>query len=78
MKESSTWVSEKEASQVLRVNQKILEICREEGFLKPGIHWKSSPDADHLPWKPKASYCIRLCKAAIEKRKNDNHYLYQF
>ena len=41
---SQIWLSEKEASEVLRVDQKSLETLREMGFLKPGSHWRSSND----------------------------------
>ena len=46
------WLSEKEASEVLRVDEKSLEELREKGYLKPGFHWKSSNDPKQLPWKP--------------------------
>ena len=35
------WLSEKEASEVLRVDKKSLEVMRERGYLKPGPHWRS-------------------------------------
>ena len=63
---NSKWLSKKEASKVLRVDEKILELLREEGDLKPGKHWRSSNDPEQLPWKPKAFYFISECKDLIE------------
>ena len=66
MAESSIWLSEKEASEVLCVEEQILNILREEGFLKPGDHWRSSNDHDQLPWRPKAFYLVSGCKEVLE------------
>ena len=66
MIEPSIWLSEKEACEVLRVNQQFLEVLRERGFLKPGSHWRSSNDPKQLPWKPKVSYFISGCKDVID------------
>ena len=60
------WLSEKEASEVLRVDEQFLEVLRERGYLKPGSHWRSSNDPKQLPWKPKAFYFISGCKKVIE------------
>ena len=38
------WLSEKEASQVLRVDEQSLEVMIEMGYLKPGTRWRSSND----------------------------------
>ena len=70
MIEASIWLSEKEASEVLRVNEKSLEVLRERGYLKPGNHWRSSSDPNQLPWKPKAVYFIRGCKEVINNCKD--------
>ena len=72
MTESSKWLSEKEASEVLRVDEKELELLREEGYLKPGSHWRSSNDPEQLPWKPKVFYCISVCKEVIELWENND------
>ena len=72
MKETSNWLSEKEASEVLRVDEQILELFREGGYLKPGFHWRSSTDPEQLPWKPKVFYRITGCKEVIEYWQ-DNH-----
>ena len=60
------WLSEKEASEVLRVEEKFLELLREEGYLKPGYHWRSSNDPEQLPWRPKVFYRIGGCKEALK------------
>ena len=62
----SIWLSEKEASEVLKVDEQSLEVMRERGYLKPGSHWRSSNDPKQLPWKPKVFYFIGGCKEVIE------------
>ena len=64
------WLSEKEASEVLRVDEQSLEVMRERGYLKPGLHWRSSNDSEQSPWKPKVFYFIRVCKEVIEYWQN--------
>ena len=71
MAETSIWLSEKEASAMLRVDEQTLEVLREGGYLKPGFHWRSSTDPEQLPWKPKVSYLISGCKEVI-KNYQDN------
>ena len=66
MIETSIWLSEKEASKVLRVGEQSLELLRERGYLKPGIHWRSSNEPQQSPWKPKVLYFIKGCKEIIE------------
>ena len=77
MKEKSMWLSEKEASKVLRVDEKLLEVFRERGYLKPGFHWRSSNDPEQLPWKPKVFYFISGCKEVIDYWKDKDAYLDQ-
>ena len=72
--EGSMWLSEKEASVVLGVGDKYLEVMREMGYLKPGSHWRSSNDPKQLPWKPKVFYCIRGCKEVIEICQDHEDY----
>ena len=75
MIEESKWLSVKEASRVLRVDEKSLESLRERGYLKPGSHWRSSNDPKQLPWKPKVFYFISRCKEVIEDlQKNDDSF----
>ena len=66
MVKPSIWLSEKEATEALRVDEKTLELLREMGHLKPGSHWRSSCDSEQLPWKPKVFYRICGCKEVIE------------
>ena len=47
------WLSEKEASEVLRVNAQSLEFFRQRGYLKPGPHGRRSNAPKQLPWKQK-------------------------
>ena len=74
MIEKSMWLSEKEASEVLRVDEKSLVVLRERGYLKPGSHWRSSNDPKQLPWKPKAFYFIKGCKEVIEYLQKSDEY----
>ena len=60
------WLSEKEASEVLRVDAQSLEFLRQRGYLKPGTHWKSSNAPKQLPLKQKNFYFISGCKEVIE------------
>ncbi len=41
MIQESKWLSVKEASEVLKVDEQSLEVMRERGYLKPGSHWRS-------------------------------------
>ena len=58
----NTWVSAREASNLLGVSEGTLQTWREVGYLKPGTHWRSSPDSQSNPWKPDVIYHIRWCK----------------
>ena len=66
------WLSEKEASEVLRVDEQSLEVMRERGYLKPGSHWRSSNDPEQLPWKPRVFYSISGCKEVIDFWKDND------
>ena len=66
------WLSGKDASKVLRVDEQYLEVLRERGCLKPGSHWRSSNDPKQLPWKPKVFYFISLCREVIESFQNND------
>ena len=72
MIETSIWLSAKDASEVLRVDQQFLEALREKGYLKPGSHWRSSNDPQQLPWKPKVFYFISGCTEVIEYWQNND------
>ena len=51
-----------------------LSYLRENGFLKPGIHWKSSPYGQKKPWNPEALYNLKLCKNIIDKFDLEEKY----
>ena len=74
MIKSSIWLSGKDASEILSIDEKYLELLRERGYLKPGAHWRSSNDPKQLPWKPKVFYFITGCKEIIEywQKKDDS------
>tara|TARA_B100001250_G_C19786454_1_gene784415 strand:- start:298 stop:546 length:249 start_codon:yes stop_codon:yes gene_type:complete len=72
MTETSKWLSGSEASEILSVDEQVLEVLRELGYLKPGSHWRSSSDPDQLPWKPKVFYLISGCKEVIEYMQSDD------
>ena len=72
MIKTSMWLSEKESSEVLRVDEKYLNLLRERGYLKPGFHWKSSNESNQLPWNPKVFYFISGCREVIEYWKDNN------
>ena len=71
------WITEKEASEILRVDERFLEFLRERGYLKPGTHWRSSNDPKQLPWNPKVFYFTSSCKEVIdswnEKYSSSDH-----
>ena len=75
MTETFMWLLGKEASKVLMVDEHTLESLREEGYLKPGSHWRSSTDPKQLPWKPKVFYFISGCKEVIEYWRNKDSAL---
>jgi len=61
------WSCSELAAEKLGINEVRLSYLRENGFLKPGIHWKSSPYGQKKPWNPKALYNIKMCKKIINK-----------
>ena len=67
------WISSEYAAKHLGVTEIRLSNLRENGFLKPGIHWKSSPHEQKKPWNPKALYNIELCKKIILKLNLDGN-----
>ncbi len=77
MIEPSIWLSEKEASKVLRIDEQSLEALRERGYLKPGSHWRSSNDPKQLPWKPKVFYSLNGCREVIEYCQNNDAFFNQ-
>ena len=61
------WQSSNFAARDLGMTEIKLSFLRENGFLKPGIHWKSSPYGQKKPWNPDALYNTKLCKKIIDK-----------
>ena len=61
------WSSSESAADKLGITEIRLSYLRENGHLKPGIHWKSSPYGQKKPWNPQAIYNVKLCKKIINK-----------
>tara|TARA_B100000287_G_scaffold385192_1_gene392196 strand:+ start:401 stop:634 length:234 start_codon:yes stop_codon:yes gene_type:complete len=61
------WSSSELTSEKLGITEIKLSFLRENGILKPGIHWKSSPHGQKKPWNPKALYNIKMCRMIINK-----------
>ncbi len=61
------WHSSNYAAENLGTTEVKLSYLRANGFLKPGIHWKSCPYGQKKPWNPEALYNTKLCKKLIEK-----------
>ena len=61
------WNSSELTAEKLGISEIKLSFLRENGILKPGIHWKSSPLGQKKPWKPKALYNIQKCRNIINK-----------
>ena len=61
------WTTSECASEKLGITEKRLSYLRENGFLKPGIHWKSSPYGQKKPWNPQALYNLKMCRKIINK-----------
>ena len=68
------WHSSDYAAENLGTTEKNLSYFRENGFLKPGIHWKSSPYGQKKPWNPEALYNINLCKKIISKYYSEKKF----
>ena len=59
------WISSELTAEKFGITEIKLSSLRENGILKPGIHWKSSPLGQKKPWNPKALFNIRKCKNII-------------
>ena len=69
------WSSSELTAKNSGITETKLSFLRENGILKPGIHWKSSPLGQKKPWKPKALYNIKICRSIINKfyfEENEN------
>ncbi len=61
------WTSSEASARELGITELKLSSLRENGYLKPGIHWKSSPKGQNKPWNPKALYNTKMCNIFIRK-----------
>ena len=61
------WYSCRLAAEKLGIRESQLSELREELYLKPGIHWRSSPTGQLKPWSPEAIYNVKACKKVISK-----------
>ena len=61
------WSSSELTAEKLGITEIKLSFLRENGILKPGIHWRSSPLGQNKPWKPKALYNVEMCRKIIYK-----------
>ena len=68
------WLSSDYAAAYFGTTEIKLLYLRENGFLKPGIHWKSSPHGQKKPWNPEALYNLLLCKEIIDKFYSEDKY----
>ena len=59
------WNSSELTAEKLGITETELSYLRENGVLKPGLHWKSSPHGQKKPWNPKALYNIKMCRKKI-------------
>jgi len=68
------WISSELTAEKFGITEIKLSFLRENGMLKPGIHWKSSPLGQKKPWKPKALYNINKCRNIINKFYFEEEY----
>ena len=67
------WCCPESAAEKLGITEIRLSYLRENGFLKPGIHWKSSPYGQKKPWNPKVIYNLNMCKKIINKLSSEEN-----
>ena len=63
----NSWAPSRLAAEKLGIKETQLSELRENIYLKPGIHWKSSPLGQRKPWSPEVIYNINACKKVITK-----------
>ncbi len=68
------WSSSEMTAEKLGITEIKLSFLRENGILKPGIHWKSSPHGQRKPWAPKALYNVKMCRKIIDKFYSEENY----
>ena len=61
------WNSSELTAKELGITEIQLSYLRENGILKPGIHWKSSPYGQRKPWNPQVLYSTNMCRKIIYK-----------
>ena len=69
------WSSSELTAKKLGITEIQLSYLRENSFLKPGMHWKSSPYGQKKPWNPEALYNVNRCRKIINKfylEENEN------
>ena len=68
------WHSSNYAAENLGITEIKLSYLRENGFLKPGIHWRSSPLGQKKPWNPEVLYNSILCRKIIDEFYSEEKY----
>ncbi|MBO8233536.1 hypothetical protein HA151_03275 [Prochlorococcus marinus XMU1419] len=68
------WISSELTAEKLGITEIKLSFLRENGILKPGIHWKSSPLGQKKPWNPKALFNIERCRNIVNKFYFEENY----
>tara|TARA_Y100000589_G_C27135779_1_gene622453 strand:- start:186 stop:419 length:234 start_codon:yes stop_codon:yes gene_type:complete len=63
----NSWDPSGLAAEKLGIKETQLSELREFAYLKPGIHWRSSPLGQIKPWSPEAIYNVNACKKVINK-----------
>ena len=66
------WIKADLAADKLGISEIKLSFLRENGFLKPGIHWCSSPYGQKKPWNPEVLYNTKLCRQIIKNYLLEN------
>ena len=66
------WFKSDRAADQLGISEIKLSHLRENGILKPGIHWCSSPHGQRKPWNPDVLYNAKLCQKIIKNYLLDN------
>ncbi len=66
------WVDANEASKILGVTKETLSNWREIGYLKPGTHWRTSPESIKNPWQPDVIYRLSWCREEMEYWRSHN------
>ena len=68
------WSSSELTAKNLGITEIKLSFLRENGILKPGIHWKSSPLGQKKPWNPEVLYNSILCRKIIDEFYSEEIY----